>query len=312
MRIIILVLLISILTFSCNNGKKDRETLGLRKEKLDKTRDAASLLDEYLNNTNVMVVAHRADWRNACENSILAIENAIEMGVDMIEIDLKKTSDNELILMHDHTLDRTTTGKGLVKDYTLEEIKKLYLKDGAGHKTLFKIPTLREALLVSKGKVLINLDQSFKYFDYVLPILKETNTMDQIIIKGYNKPIHKVKETLGVYLDSVQYMPIIKLGKKGYKELFNEALEYPFEGVEFTFASDTIPEVAKLHEFEKNGTRVWVNSLWAEHNAGHHDDRALKDPDGAYGWLIDKGVNIIQTDRPQLLLEYLRDKNLHD
>jgi glycerophosphoryl diester phosphodiesterase len=117
---------------------------------------------------------------------------------------------------------------------------------------------------------------------------------------------------LGIYIDSVQYMPIIKLGKKGYKALFNEVLEYPFEGVEFTFASDTIPEVAKFHEFEKKGTRVWVNALWSEHNGGHHDDRALKDPDSAYGWLISKGVNMIQTDRPQLLLEYLRKKNLHN
>ncbi|WP_299524797.1 glycerophosphodiester phosphodiesterase family protein [Winogradskyella sp.] len=312
-KITLVVCITTVLVFSC---KRERGNIGTelapKQEKSIKTQDARSILKDYLNDTNVLVIAHRADWRNACENSILAIENAIEMGVDMIEIDLKKTSDNELILMHDHTLDRTTTGKGYVKDHTLAEIKELYLKDGAGHKTLFKVPTLKEALLVAKGEVLINLDQSFEYFAYVLPILKETNTTDQIIIKGYNKPLDKVKEKLGVYIDSVQYMPIIKLGKKGYKELFNEVLEYPFEGVEFTFTSDTIPEVARLHEFEQNGTRVWVNALWPEHNAGHHDDRALKEPDSAYGWLISKGVNMIQTDRPQLLLQYLRDKGLHN
>ena len=275
-------------------------------------KESDKLLIEFTQTFNPLVIAHRGDWRNACENSILAIENAIEMGVDIIEIDLKKTSDNELILMHDHTLDRTSTGKGYVKDHTLEEIKKLYLKDGAGHKTLFKVPTLREALWAAKGKVLINLDQSFEYFKEVLPILKETNTMDQVIIKGYNKPLVMVREKLGIYIDSIQYMPIIKLGEKGYKALFNEVLEYPFEGVEFTFTSDTIPEVARLHEFKKKGTRVWVNSLWPEHNAGHHDDRALKEPDSAYGWLISKGVNMIQTDRPQLLLDYLREKGLHD
>ncbi len=312
----ILVSVITIFIFSCKEIKenKDVEILEKVQENLrrDKVRDASALLEDYLNGTNVLVIAHRADWRNACENSILAIENAIEMGVDVIEIDLKITLDNELILMHDHTLDRTTTGKGKVKDHTLEEVEKLYLKDGAGHKTQFKVPTLKEALLVAKDKVLINLDQSFEYFEYVLPIIKETNTLDQIIIKGYNKSLDKVKEKLGIYMDSVQYMPIIKLGKKGYKELFNEVLEYPFEAVEFTFTSDTIPEVQKLHEFRKNGTRVWVNALWPEHNAGHHDDRALEEPDSAYGWLISKGVNMIQTDRPQLLISYLKERNLHD
>jgi glycerophosphoryl diester phosphodiesterase len=306
-----LYLLLLFIVSSCVDNNTNKKALRNTQQEVA-IRNASTLLEEYLEEQNILVIAHRADWRNACENSILAIENAIDMGVDIIEIDLKKTSDNELILMHDHTLDRTTTGTGYVKDYTLAEIKELYLKDGAGHKTLFKVPTLKEALLVAKGKVLINLDQSFKYFEDVLPVLKETNTMDQIIIKGYNKPLDKVKETLGIYIDSVQYMPIIKLGKKGYKALFNEVLEYPFEGVEFTFASDTIPEVAKFHEFEKKGTRVWVNALWSEHNGGHHDDRALKDPDSAYGWLISKGVNMIQTDRPQLLLEYLRKKNLHN
>ncbi|WP_299671634.1 glycerophosphodiester phosphodiesterase family protein [uncultured Polaribacter sp.] len=302
------ILILLIFIFSCTVKSENDQASNNSKE----VRNSSTILENYLNNSNILVVAHRADWRNACENSILAIENAMDMGVDIIEIDLKKTSDNKLILMHDYTLNRTTTGNGYVKNHTLEEIKQLYLKDGAGHKTLFKVPTLKEALLVAKDKVLINLDQSFEYFEHVLPVLKETNTMGQIIIKGYNKPLDSVKKKLGTYIDSLQYMPIIKLGKKGYKKLFDEVLNYPFEGVEFTFASDTIPEVNRLHEFKKSGTRVWVNSLWAEHNSGHHDDRALKDPDNSYGWLISKGINIIQTDRPQLLLEYLKNKNLHD
>lgn len=48
-----------------------------------------------------LVVAHRGDWRNACENSLEAIENAIRMGVDIVEVDLQRTKDGALILMHD-------------------------------------------------------------------------------------------------------------------------------------------------------------------------------------------------------------------
>lgn len=60
----------------------------------------------------VLVAAHRGDWRNACENSLEAIENAVQMGVDIVEVDLARTKDGHLILLHDNTLDRTTTGKG--------------------------------------------------------------------------------------------------------------------------------------------------------------------------------------------------------
>ena len=70
----------------------------------------ANLLDK--NNHSVMVVSHRGDWRNAPENSLQAIQNCIDMGVDMVEVDLKKTKDGHLIVMHDQTIDRTTTGKG--------------------------------------------------------------------------------------------------------------------------------------------------------------------------------------------------------
>ena len=68
----------------------------------------------------VTVVAHRGDWRNSPENSIQAFKSCIEMGVDMIEIDVRITKDNELVIIHDATVDRTTNGKGKVADLTLE------------------------------------------------------------------------------------------------------------------------------------------------------------------------------------------------
>lgn len=104
----------------------------------------------------VMVVAHRADWRNAPENSLQAIQNCIEMGIDMVEIDLKKTKDGHLILMHDKTINRTTTGKGKASDYTLEELRRYHLRNGAGHKTRHVIPTFEEVMLLCKGKILVH------------------------------------------------------------------------------------------------------------------------------------------------------------
>ena len=66
----------------------------------------------------VLVASHRGDWRNYPENSLPAIRSAIEMGVDIVEIDLALTSDSVLVLCHDRTIDRTTSGRGLIAEIT--------------------------------------------------------------------------------------------------------------------------------------------------------------------------------------------------
>ena len=81
---------------------------------------------------NVIVASHRGDWRNYPENSLAAIESVIGMGVDIMELDLKLTSDSVLVLCHDRTIDRTTSGKGRVCDITYDSIQRCVLKTGHG------------------------------------------------------------------------------------------------------------------------------------------------------------------------------------
>jgi glycerophosphoryl diester phosphodiesterase len=136
------------------------------------------------------------------------------MGVDMVEIDIRKTKDNQLVVVHDKTLNRTTTGNGLVSEWTLDSLKTVYLKNGVGHPTRYKTPTLKEALLTAKGKILVNLDKSYNYFDEVYGVLKETGTTNQVVIKGFNKSIEQVKLDFGAKLDSIIFMPVINLDKQ--------------------------------------------------------------------------------------------------
>ena len=136
-------------------------------------------------NNSVLVVSHRADWRNAPENSLQAIRNCIEMGVDMVEIDLKKTKDGHLILMHDKTIDRTTTGKGKPEDYTLEELRKFRLKNGTNHRTAHTIPTFEEVMQLCKGKIMVNVDKGYDYFNEAYAILEKNGTTRQCNMKEY-------------------------------------------------------------------------------------------------------------------------------
>ena len=273
-----------------------------------------AILKELLNprGENVIVVAHRGDWRNSPENSIKAIENSIAMGVDVVEIDVQKTKDGKMILMHDKTLDRTTTGKGNVSDHTLEEIKQLFLRSGAGVATRHRVPTLEEALRCTKDRILVNIDKGYDYFSDLHEIMTLTGTLNQVIIKG-GAPYKKVASENAQILNKVIYMPIVNIDKPDARAMIDGFRESRPAAYELVFKSDTSSILSEFNKIKASGSRVWVNSLWPSLNAGHDDDLSVEEnkPHEGWGWILAKGANIIQTDRPAELLKYLRKKGLH-
>lgn len=258
----------------------------------------------------IMVIAHRGDWRNAPENSLQAIQNSIEMGVDMVEIDIRETKDGQLVLMHDSSIDRTTNGKGAVKDWTLENLKTLNLVDGSGNVTIQKIPTLEEVLLLSKNKILINLDKSYNLFDKCYEIIKKTGTFDQVMIKGA-KTRKQVESEYEHYLDEVHFMPVIRLSNKNAKATIDDYLNHRLPiAFECIVPRDTLPLIGSFDNIRKKGASVWMNAFRKQHNGGHDDEKAALDPT-VYDWYIENNINMIQTDSPELLINYLREKGLH-
>ena len=279
-------------------------------------QDRVSLIREKLMNrdqSSVIVASHRGDWRNFPENSLEAIDNAIKMGVDIVELDVQRTKDGQLILMHDATLNRTTTGKGAIADTTLAYIKTLKLKNGCAIRTIHNVPTLEEALLHAKGKVMLNLDKADRYFEKVYELMKKTGTTKQIVMKGTSSA-EKVKELYGDYLKDVIYMPIVNLDNKNAEEQIEQFIcDMQPVAFELLYKLDSNPLPKKLKETMKGRSLIWYNTLWDTMAGGHDDDASLKDLDNGYGYLIDVlGARIIQTDRPQFLLDYLRSRNLHD
>ena len=262
---------------------------------------------------SVLVVSHRADWRNAPENSLQAIQNCIDMGVDMVEIDLNKTKDGQLIVMHDRTLNRTTNGKGLASDYTFDEIKELVLKNGAGCKTRHKVPTFEEVMTLCKGKVMVNVDKGYDYFKEAYAILEKTGTVNQCVMKS-DHPYEKVVLENGEVLEKMVFMPVVNLNKEGAEKIIDDYVSnLKPAAFELVFKDDS-PEVLRLiKKVKDSGARIFINTLWPELCGGHDDDRAveLKEPEESWGWVINQGAKLIQTDRPALLLDYLRVNRLH-
>ena len=263
--------------------------------------------------SSVIVVAHRADWRNFPENSLEAIQSAIEMGVDMLEIDVQRTKDGVLILMHDHNLDRTTTGSGNIADTNWEDIAKLNLKDHQGNVTTYKVPKLEDALLMCKDRIMINLDKADRYFDEVFAMLERTGTTNLIVMKG-GQPANEVKEKFGKYLEKVIYMPVVNIDKpeseQAIYDFLNDLKPLAFE-LCWNNPESQVP--AKMEKALKGRSLIWYNTLWDWLCAGHNDDKAVDNPDGTWGYMIDTlGARILQTDRPQLMIEYLRSRKLHE
>lgn len=261
--------------------------------------------------SNVLVVAHRADWRHHPENSLPAIRSAIELGADVVEVDVRRTKDGHFVIIHDTTLDRTTTGRGRVADFTLEELRRLHLRDGAGSVTAEIIPTLEEALAAVRGRAVVNLDKSSEHPEEIFRIVEREDALGFALFSV----TQRLEEFEAAYPGLLARMPLFML-VVGERVKNRDALirayfeKRPPAVLQLVFSRDDDPVLEWCAKARAASVRIWFNALWPGHNGGHHDDRALTDPDGAYGWLTAQGATLIQTDRPQLLLEYLRRSGL--
>src|SRR4030066_1210555 len=109
-----------------------------------------------LHGLTMLRIGHRGARAYEPENTLRSFRKALEIGVDAIEFDVRKTRDNHLIVIHDADVKRTTNGKGLVADLTLKQIKELSTEKNE------KIPTLEETLnfIDAKTKMLIELKET--------------------------------------------------------------------------------------------------------------------------------------------------------
>ena len=140
------------------------------------------------------IIAHRGVPHIAPENTMASFRTAIDMGVDGIETDVQMTKDGQLVLIHDEKLDRTTNGKGLVKDLTLKEIKELSAGEWFDAKYRDeKVPTLEEFLQLVAGKdLLINIEIKSGIVLYpdiekkLIAMLHQYNLGKNVIISSFN------------------------------------------------------------------------------------------------------------------------------
>jgi len=135
-------------------------------------------------------IGHRGARAYEPENTILSFKRALELGVNAVELDVRRTKDGEIVVIHDAEVDRTTNGKGLVNELTLNELKRLSTEKGE------KIPTLEEALdfLDRKVKILIEIKE-VGVEEKVLDIVRRIGLEDNVIIISFHEEaLRRVRE----------------------------------------------------------------------------------------------------------------------
>ncbi len=137
-----------------------------------------------------MVVGHRGTGGDfgtiAPENSLAAIRAAIVMGVDGVELDVRETKDDRLVLMHDGSVDRTTDGTGDVDQMTFDEVHRLHLKTdklkSGADCSCETVPALEDALALAKGRVFVTLDTKTDRVDLVVAAIQAAGVRDQVLV----------------------------------------------------------------------------------------------------------------------------------
>ena len=263
------------------------------------TKRVDSILNDFYHHPErVLVTAHRSAHLVHPENSLAAIRDAMEIGADIIELDVRKTKDGIYVLLHDKNIDRTTGSKGLVSSYTYDQLKQIPLLQN-GQPTGERIPTFESAMRAAKNRIMVDIDfklDSTEDAINVCKIIRETGMQKQVLFflydYHYTTTIDSIDNTIAVMPRAYSKEDVLNI-LKNYK--------VPVIHVDPKFYNDTL-----MGEIRSHNVRVWINAL------GKFDDLEKMQKNSGYDSLLEmKHVNVIQTDYPANLLKYLRERGLH-
>jgi len=234
-----------------------------------------------------LVSAHRGGPDSGYpENAIETFEHSASKQPLIIECDIALSKDSVLVMMHDDRLDRTTSGQGLVHRKTLRELKQLYLKDKEGKLTRYRIPTLDEVLVWAKDKVILTLDVKRGVpLDLVIAAIRKQAAEAYSIIITYHATqaveVYRLAPDMMISVNIQQMDDLIRLNDYGIPD--NRLV---------AFVGVREPDTALYQELHRHGIMCILGTL------GNLDQRAAARGDSLYIQWVNKGADILATDRP--------------
>lgn len=239
-----------------------------------------------------LIYAHRGASAYAPENTISAFVRAVEQGADGIEFDVKVTRDGKVIVLHDQSLDRTTTGAGNYKKYSFDELRKL--DAGIKFQGIYKdvrIPTLEEVFEAVGGRLGINIEltnyatPNDDLINKIAEILEQINDHSRIIFSSFN---------WGNLRKARSLCPDIPCGLLAMPSITG--------WVSRSFLAQNVPHEA-LHPYYSDVNGKNVETI---HRQGKKMNVWTVDDPKEMVRLRDLGVDMIMTDDPLLAIQALR------
>ena len=280
---IIVTVILAVLMFASKLPAQDLHTLNL------KTVNDLHSFFRYTGNDIMLIAGHRGGvLKGFPENSVPALEEILKHTPAFFEIDPRLTKDSVVVLMHDATLDRTTTGTGKLSDYTFAELKDIRLKDGLGNVTEYAIPTLSEVINWARGKTILNLDHKDVPLRMTADLIRKHHADAFVMVT-----VHSPAEAKFYLSDNRNRMfsAFIKT-----KEDFDE---YEKAGIPFTqmiayIGAQVKPENSELYDLlNKKGTMCMISAASSYDKLKNENERML-----SYISILNNGASILESDFP--------------
>jgi glycerophosphoryl diester phosphodiesterase len=259
----------------------------------------------------VLIAAHRGtSGGSIIFNTIPAYENALRHKADILELDAAMTTDGVFYAFHDGT-EPLLLGSGRnIRTMTSSYVDELYLRNPSLTLTSEHPNRLEDVFNYLRGRCLINLDRSWFYWREILAFIKKMGMEDQIIIKS------PVKEEYLSILEKenpgLAYMPILRSAEEE-EQVRKYRINYCMAELIFEDTDNPLIEDSNIADMHDRGLLLWGNVITLDEyhilSGGKDDSNAItKTPGENWGWCIDKGFDVLQTDWPLLLRDYLMSR----
>ena len=248
----------------------------------------------------VLLAAHRgvAVGNIPC-NSLQAFEIALRQGADVVELDVERSKDGVLFVQHPGMESLHLGLHDSIKNYPASFVAQLRRFNCDLTPTEWTVVTLEEALLMLRGKCIVNIDKFWENPEIIAGLVHKLGMEDQVLIKTKNRPDYL--EAVERFASDIPYMTIVSERDETHKDLLHRDIRYV--GAEVLFKTDDAPVAspAYLEGMHRDGKIVWCNSIVYNYKSvlsgGHTDDISMvDDPEKGWGWLADRGFDLIQTD----------------
>ncbi|NEU70310.1 glycerophosphodiester phosphodiesterase family protein [Spirosoma agri] len=236
-----------------------------------------------------IISGHRGGmYEGFAENSLSSFEHTLEHTPAFFETDPRLTKDSVVVLLHDATLDRMTTGTGKLSDYTWEEVKKLRLKDAQGRVTQDRIPTLDEAIDWARGKTVLNLDHKEVPLSMTASIIRKHKADAFVMLT-----VHSPQQAQYYYRENKDRMFSAFIKNKDEWEAYEKA-GIPASSLIAYIGPAIKPDNKQLYQLlNSKGIMCMISAASSYDKLADEQERF-----SAYRAIIEDGASILESDRP--------------